>query len=51
MAPASKGKSQVDHVKVFNLTVFEYRTKGTEKLLSELDKLLAILTKLGGRRT
>ena len=44
MAPASKGKSHVDHVKVFNLMVFEYRTKGTEKLL-------AILTKVGGRRT
>ena len=46
MAPKTAGKSQSDHVKAFNLLVASYRARPSDKLLSELDKMLAVLAKI-----
>ena len=46
MAPASKGKVASDHVKSFNVTVTEYKSKACEKALAEIDKILAVLSKI-----
>jgi len=46
MAPNSKGKVAVDHVKAFNVAVTEYKAKTCEKGLAEIDRILAVLTKI-----
>jgi len=46
MAPASKGKVASDHVKAFNVAVTEYKSKACEKALAEIDKILAVLSKI-----
>ena len=45
MAPASKGKVGTDHVKAFNVAVAEWKSKPSEKILTELDRILAVLAK------
>jgi hypothetical protein len=46
MAPASKGKSQTDHVEAFNDLAAAYKARQSDKLLSEMDKVLAVLGKV-----
>jgi len=46
MAPNSKGKVAVDHVKAFNVAVTEYKAKSCEKGLAEIDRILAVLAKI-----
>lgn len=46
MAPASKGKSQTDHVKAFNDLAAAYKARQSDKLLSDMDKVLAVLAKV-----
>ena len=46
MAPVSKGKVGTDHVKAFNVAVAEWKSKPSEKILSELDRILAVLSKI-----
>ena len=46
MAPSSKGKSQAEHVNTFNSLVSAYKVKPTDKMLSELDKVVVVLSKV-----
>ena len=46
MAPASKGKVGTDHVKAFNVAVAEWKAKPSDKVLTELDRILAVLSKI-----
>jgi len=46
MAPSSKGKVALDHVKAFNVAVTEYKAKACEKGLAEIDRILAVLAKI-----
>jgi len=46
MAPSSKGKSQAEHVDTFNSLVTAYKAKPTDKLLSELEKVVSVLSKV-----
>ena len=46
MAPSSKGKSQAEHVNTFNSLVSAYKAKPTDKMLSELDKVVVVLSKV-----
>ena len=46
MAPASKGKVGSDHVKAFNVAVAEWKAKPSDKVLTELDRILAVLSKI-----
>ena len=46
MAPSSKGKSQAEHVNTFNSLVSAYRVKPTDKMLSELEKVVVVLSKV-----
>ena len=42
MAPSSKGKSQAEHVNTFNSLVSAYKVKPTDKMLSELEKVVVL---------
>jgi len=46
MAPSSKGKVATDHVKAFNVAATEFKSKASEKSLVEIDKILAVLSKI-----
>jgi len=46
MAPASKGKSQADHLATFNSLAAAYRARPTDKLLQEMEKVVAVLAKV-----
>ena len=46
MAPSSKGKSQAEHVNTFNSLVAAYKVKPTEKMLSDLEKIVPVLSKV-----
>ena len=46
MAPSSKGKSQAEHVNTFNSLVSAYKVKPTDKMLSELEKVVVVLSKV-----
>jgi len=46
MAPSSKGKSQAEHVNTYNSLVCAYKVKPTDKLLSELEKVVVVLSKV-----
>ena len=46
MAPSSKGKSQAEHVNTFNSLVSAYKVKPTDKMLSDLEKVVAVLSKV-----
>jgi len=46
MAPSSKGKIALDHVKAFNVAVSEYKIKACEKALAEIERILAVLLKI-----
>ena len=46
MAPASKGKVGTDHVKAFNVAAAEWKSKPSEKILAELDRILVVLSKI-----
>ena len=46
MAPSSKGKSQAEHVDTFNSLVTAHKAKPTDKLLSELEKVVSVLSKV-----
>ena len=46
MAPASKGKSQGEHLATFNSLAAAYRARPTDKLLQEMEKVVAVLAKV-----
>ena len=46
MAPSSKGKSQAEHVNTFNSLVAAYKVKPTDKMLSDLEKIVLVLSKV-----
>ena len=46
MAPVSKGKVGSDHIVAFNVAVTEWKSKRTEKVMAELDRILSVLSKI-----
>jgi hypothetical protein len=48
MAPPSKGlkTSSVDHIRAFNVAAAEYKALASERTLADLEKILAVLTKI-----
>ena len=46
MAPVSKGKVGLDHVKAFNVAVTEWKCQRSEKVLGEVERILAVLCKI-----
>jgi hypothetical protein len=48
MAPPSKGlkTSSADHIRAFNVAAAEYKALSSERTLADLEKILAVLTKI-----
>jgi hypothetical protein len=48
MAPPSKGlkTSSADHIRAFNVAAAEYKALASERTLADLEKILAVLTKI-----